>query len=99
MRIFLNTRYQVISLDAKTGKLLNSFGDNGVVDLSQGLVWQINKMHYTETSPAVVYRDLVFVCTGVSVRLMYKIGPPGDVRAFDARTCKRVWTFLTIPQA
>src|SRR5260370_4735036 len=30
---------------------------------------------------------------------MYKNDPPGDVRAFDARTGKRVWTFHTIPQA
>jgi quinoprotein glucose dehydrogenase len=99
MRIFLNTRYRLISLDTKTGKPVSSFGDNGVVDLSQGLVWQINKMHYTETSPVVVYKDLVIVGNGVGDRLMYKNDPPGDVRAFDARTGKRVWTFHTIPQA
>jgi len=99
MRIFLNTRYRLISLDAKSGKPVNTFGDNGIVDLSQGLVWQINKMHYTETSPAVVYKDLVIVGNGVGDRLMYKNDPPGDVRAFDARTGKRVWTFHTIPQA
>jgi quinoprotein glucose dehydrogenase len=98
MRIFLNTRYRLISLDAKTGKPVSSFGDNGVVDLSQGLVWQINKMHYTETSPVVIYKDLVIVGNGVGDRLMYKNDPPGDVRAFDARTGKRVWTFHTIPQ-
>jgi quinoprotein glucose dehydrogenase len=99
LRIFLNTRYRLISLDAKTGKPDNSFGDNGVVDLSQGLVWQINKMHYTETSPPVVYKNLVIVGNGVGDRLMYKNDPPGDVRAFDARTGKRAWTFHTIPQA
>jgi quinoprotein glucose dehydrogenase len=99
MRIFLNTRYRLIALDARTGKPVNSFGDNGIVDLSQGLVWQINKLHYTETSPPVVYKDLVIVGNGVGDRLMYKNDPPGDVRAFDARTGKRVWTFHTIPQA
>jgi quinoprotein glucose dehydrogenase len=98
-RIFLNTRYRLISLDAKTGKPDNAFGDNGVVDLSQGLVWPINKMHYTETSPPVVYKNLVIVGNGVGDRLMYKNDPPGDVRAFDVKTGKRVWTFHTIPQA
>jgi quinoprotein glucose dehydrogenase len=98
-RIFLNTRYRLISLDAKTGKPVNTFGDNGVVDLSQGLVWPINKMHYTETSPPVVYKDLVIVGNGVGDRLSYKNDPPGDVRAFDARSGKRVWSFHTIPQA
>ena len=98
-RIYLNTRYRLISIDAKSGKPVATFGDNGVVDLSQGLVWQINKMHYTETSPPVVYKDLVIVGNGVGDRLVYKNDPPGDVRAFDARTGKRVWSFHTIPQA
>jgi quinoprotein glucose dehydrogenase len=97
-RIFLNTRYRLISLDAKTGLPVASFGDNGVADLSQGLVWQINKMHYSETSPPVVYKDLVIVGNGVGDRLTYKNDPPGDVRAFDARTGKQVWNFHTIPQ-
>ncbi len=35
---------------------------------------------------------------GVGDRLTYKNDPPGDVRAFDARTGKQVWTFHTIPQ-
>ena len=78
---------------------MNSFGDNGSVDLSQGLVWPINKMHYTETSPPVVYKNLVIVGNGVGDRLIYKNDPPGDVRAFDVRTGKRVWSFHTIPQA
>ena len=56
-------------------------------------------MHYTETSPPVVYKDLVIVGNGVGDRLVYKNDPPGDVRAFDARTGKRVWSFHTIPQA
>lgn len=97
-RIFLNTRYRLLSLDAKTGKLDPSFGDNGIVDLSQGLVWQINKLHYSETSPPVVYKNLVILGNGVGDRLVYKNDPPGDVRAFDAHTGKRVWTFHTIPQ-
>jgi len=75
-RIYLNTRYRLISLDAKTGQPVNTFGDNGVVDLSQGLVWPINKMHYTETSPPVIYKDLVIVGNGVGDRLTYKNDPP-----------------------
>ena len=98
LRLFLNTRYRLICLDAETGKPVPSFGDNGVVDLSTGLVWSINKLHYTNTSPPVVYRDLVIVGNGVGDRLAYRNDPPGDVRAFDARTGKQVWTFHTIPQ-
>jgi quinoprotein glucose dehydrogenase len=97
-RVFLNTRYRLISLDAKTGQPVKSFGDNGVVDLSQGLVWQINKMHYSETSPPVVYKDLVIIGNGVGDRLTYKNDPPGDVRAFNVHTGKQLWSFHTIPQ-
>lgn len=98
LRIFLNARYTLIQLDAKTGTPVTSFGKNGTVDLSEGLVWAINKKHYTNTSPPIVYKDLVVVGNGVGDRLTYKNDPPGDVRAFHARTGKLVWKFNTIPQ-
>jgi quinoprotein glucose dehydrogenase len=99
LRLFLNTRYRLICLDAETGKPVTSFGEKGVVDLSKGLLWDINKLHYTNTSPPVVYRDLVILGNGVGDRLAYTKDPPGDVRAFDARSGKQVWSFHTIPQA
>ncbi len=98
LRIFINSRYRLICLDAATGTVVPSFGDGGVVDLSRGLIWAINKKHYTNTSPPVVYKDLVILGNGVGDRLAYRNDPPGDVRAFDARTGKQVWTFHTIPQ-
>lgn len=99
LRIFLNTRYRLICLDARTGKVITSFGDNGVVDLSKGLIWPIKKLDYTQTSPPVVYKDLVILGSCVGDRLVYHRDPPGDVRAFDARTGRQVWSFHTIPQA
>jgi len=98
LRIFINSRYHLICLDAATGRLVDSFGDHGMFDLSKGLVWEINKKHYTNTSPPVVYKDLVILGNGVGDRLSYRNDPPGDVRAFDAHTGRMVWTFHTIPQ-
>jgi quinoprotein glucose dehydrogenase len=98
LRLFLNTRYRLICLDAESGKPITSFGVNGAVDLSQGLLWPINKLHYTNTSPPVIYKDLVILGNGVGDRLTYRNDPPGDVRAFDARTGRQVWSFHTIPQ-
>ena len=98
LRIFLNARYRLIQLDAKTGTPVSTFGTNGIVDLSEGLVWAINKKHYTNTSPPVIYKDLIIVGNGVGDRLTYKNDPPGDVRAFHARTGKLAWKFNTIPQ-
>ncbi|MEP7118478.1 MAG: PQQ-binding-like beta-propeller repeat protein, partial [Acidobacteriota bacterium] len=98
LRIFLNTRHRLIALDAVSGAPITSFGTGGEIDLSEGLLWPINKKHYANTSPPVVYRDLVILGSGVGDRLTYKNDPPGDVRAFDARTGKMAWTFHTIPQ-
>ena len=98
LRIFINSRYHLICLDAKTGQPVETFGTHGSIDLGEGLLWAINKKHYANTSPPVVYKDLVIVGSGVGDRLMYRNDPPGDVRAFNARTGKMAWTFHTIPQ-
>lgn len=98
LRIFMNSRYHLICLDAKTGQLVTSFGDRGAVDVGEGLIWAIEKEHYANTSPPVVFKDLVILGSGVGDRLSYKRDPPGDVRAFSARTGKQVWSFHTIPQ-
>jgi quinoprotein glucose dehydrogenase len=97
-RIFLNSRWRLIALDAKTGEPIASFGDKGIVDLTRGLRREVNRKHYTNTSPPIVYRNLVIVGNGVGDRLAYKNDPPGDVRAFDARTGKQVWRFNTVPE-
>jgi quinoprotein glucose dehydrogenase len=98
LRIFMNSRHRLIALDAKTGEPVSSFGTNGVVDLTQGLRRVVNRQHYTNTSPPVVYRNLVILGNGVGDRLSYRGDPPGDVRAFDARTGKQVWRFNTVPE-
>ncbi|MEO7510732.1 MAG: PQQ-binding-like beta-propeller repeat protein, partial [Gemmatimonadaceae bacterium] len=96
-RIFINARWRLIALDAATGKPIPSFGENGEIDLVKDLRRPVNKLHYTNTSPPMVYGDLVIVGNGVGDRLRYRNGPPGDVQAFDVRTGKRVWSFHTIP--
>lgn len=96
-RVFINSRWRLIALDAATGKPVSSFGRNGEVDVTAGLDWPVNPLHYTNTSPPVVWGDLVILGNGVGDRLMYRRDPPGDVQAFDARTGKRVWRFRTVP--
>ncbi|MDQ6887994.1 MAG: pyrroloquinoline quinone-dependent dehydrogenase [Gemmatimonadota bacterium] len=97
-RIFMNSRWRLIALDAATGTPIRSFGDTGVVDLTAKLRYPVNKLHYTNTSPPVVWGDLVIVGNGVGDRLVYRNDPPGDVQAFDVRTGERVWSFNPIPQ-
>ncbi len=97
-RILMNSRARLIQLDSETGKPVQGFGDNGVVNLLQGLAWPVDPKQYTNTSPTVVYKDLIIVGNGVADRIAYKKDPPGDVRAFHARTGKLVWTFHTVPR-
>jgi quinoprotein glucose dehydrogenase len=98
-RVLINARWRLIALDAGTGKPIPTFGDGGEIDLVRGLRRPVNRLHYTNTSPPVVWRDLVIVGNGVGDRLRYRNDPPGDVQAFDVRTGKRVWSFHTIPDS
>ena len=98
LRIFLPSRHLMYCLDAKTGALVPSFGDNGVIDLSQDLLWPIDPSHFEVNAAPVIYKDLVIVGSSLGDRLIYRKMPPGDVRAYDARTGKLVWTFHPIPQ-
>jgi quinoprotein glucose dehydrogenase len=98
-RIFLNSRWRLIALDAKAGTTIGTFGNNGEVDLTASLRRPVNKLHYTNTSPPVVWRDLIIVGNGVGDRLTYPNDPPGDVQAYDARTGKLVWRFNTVPDS
>jgi quinoprotein glucose dehydrogenase len=96
-RILLNSRWRLFALDASTGRPISSFGTNGEVDLTAGLSRPVNRRHYTNTSPPVVWGDLVILGNGVGDRLMYRGDPPGDVQAIDVRTGRRAWTFNPVP--
>ncbi|MDX1389559.1 MAG: PQQ-binding-like beta-propeller repeat protein, partial [Acidobacteriota bacterium] len=98
VRVFINTRWRLIALDGRTGEPVGSFGHRGEVDLTEGLIWEVNKLHYTNTSPPMVYDNLVIVGSGMPDNRIYRKNPPGDVQAFDVRTGERVWSFHTIPQ-
>jgi quinoprotein glucose dehydrogenase len=100
LRIFLNSRARLFSLDARTGKPIGSFGSQGSVSLTDGFPRDItDPRHVTQGSPPVVYKDLVIVGHAVPDRYQLRNDPPGIVQAFDARTGKRVWVFSLVPQS
>jgi len=98
LRLFLNSRHRLFALDARTGKPVASFGNNGQVSLTDGLARVSDIRHATQSSPPVVYGDLVIVGSQVPDRVQLP-DPMGYVQAFNARTGKRVWTFATIPMS
>jgi quinoprotein glucose dehydrogenase len=101
----------LLALDAKSGKPIASFGQNGKTDLHTAIrradrallrlaerrMWS-NEQHYlSPNSPPVVVRDTVIVGAAMSDRPRFKDWPPGDVQAFDVRTGQLKWVFHTVP--
>lgn len=94
-RLFVGVMHFLYALDAATGKPISSFGDSGRIDLRENLGREPASAQSIDlTSPAVVYKDLVIVGGREPESLP---APPGDIRAFDARTGKLRWAFHTIP--
>jgi quinoprotein glucose dehydrogenase len=95
--LFLNSRHRLFSLDARTGEPVHTFGNNGAVPLND-LPRISDIKHASQSSPPVVYKDLVIVGSQIPDRVQTP-DPMGYVQAFNARTGKRVWTFSVIPQS
>jgi len=84
-------------LDAKTGKSITSFGINGAVDLRVGIDGRDPESigSIQSQTPNEVFENLVILGSAPGEGYM---SPPGDIRAYDVRTGKLVWTFHTVPR-
>jgi len=102
--LYTTPGYRLIALDAKTGERIRTFGKNGEVDLKESMDTPIlpdlttGEIGY-QGAP-VVARDVIII--GAAFR---EGGSPksyrnnkGDIRGFDVRTGKRLWSFHTIPR-
>lgn len=82
-------------VDAATGKIIPSFGNNGMIDLHDGLdVENAHDLHISNTSPGIIFEDLIIVGSRLSESAE---SLPGHIRAFDVHTGERRWIFHTIP--
>ena len=93
-RLFAGVMNFLYCLDPKTGKPIASFGESGRIDLRKELRGDFEKQSIVLTTPGIIYKDLIIV-GGRNPET--HPAPPGDVRAFDVRTGKLVWSFHTIP--
>jgi len=98
-RILYSTGSFLYAVNAKTGQLISTFGDNGKTDLHEGLVGdfghEVKDLNVTATSPGVIYKNTVIMGSTVSEG---GDSAPGYIRAFDVITGKLKWVFHTIPQ-
>ena len=100
--LLISPGYQLVALEARTGRPIPTFGRDGVVDLTEGLDRPVVEPgRIGASSPAIVVRDTVVVGAALAAGTapVSKANVPGYVRGFDVRTGKKRWTFRTIPRA
>ena len=100
--VYITPGYQLVEVDAATGRPVETFGEHGVVDLwktlDQGDDWDTSQIG--THSPPTIVRNVVIVGAAHT-----PIAPPnqarnviGYIRGFDVVTGKLLWTFHTIPR-
>ena len=93
-RIFYTAGPFLNAINAKTGKLITSFGNGGKIDLHDSLGAAFKDLFVTCTSAPLIYKDVLITGTRVSEAMD---AAPGHIRGYDVRTGKMKWIFHTIP--
>lgn len=89
----------IYAVNALTGKSVATFGNNGRVDLHEGLGTNlghdVSVLSVSATTPGAVYKNTLIMGSSVSEA---GDAAPGHIRAFDVVSGKLKWVFHTIPQ-
>ena len=101
--LYVTPGYQLIALDAQTGRRISSFGTDGIVDLKEGMDQELDPI----TGEVGLHAAPVVVDGVILIGSAHLPGgapetkekPKGYVRGLDARTGERLWIFHTIPQS
>jgi quinoprotein glucose dehydrogenase len=104
--VYVTTGYRLVELNAHTGAIITSFGQNGMVDLKVGMVTGAGQQIDLETGEAGLHSTPLIVKDVAIVGSSFKEGmtpvthnnTKGLVRAFDVKSGKLLWTFNTIPR-
>jgi len=98
-RILYTVGSGLYAVNAETGQIITSFGQQGRVDIHEGLSTNmdhdVNVLSVNATSPGIVYKNTFILGSAVSES---GDAAPGHIRAFDVLTGKLKWVFHTIPQ-
>jgi quinoprotein glucose dehydrogenase len=94
-RIYYTAGSYLYSIHAETGQLVTTFGQNGKIDLHDGLGRAVKDLFVTATSPPILYKEVMIMGSRVDEGAH---AAPGHIRAYDIRTGKQLWIFHTIPQ-
>jgi quinoprotein glucose dehydrogenase len=106
-RIFALDGSDLVALNAKTGERYPGFGADGRVDLKVYADPRPNSPvgSFSWSSFPVVVGDIIVIAgvplidkKKVPAGITPALDAPGDIRGYDARTGKLVWTFHVIPR-
>lgn len=96
-RVFTGNGHFLLAIDITTGKPAPGFGNEGRVDLKKGVLGDLKDGRYTLQSPPAVFGDVVITGSSNGEGASGP-GAYGDIRGWDARTGKLLWTFHTVPR-
>ncbi|HCQ99810.1 MAG TPA: quinoprotein glucose dehydrogenase, partial [Acidobacteria bacterium] len=98
--VYITPGYNLISLDARTGRPDPRFGLEGVVDLFDGLDRPRPRPGAIgSTSPPIIVKDVIVVGSAQPAFAPSRENIAGFVRGYDVKTGERRWIFHTIPVA
>ena len=93
-RLFYTAGSFLYAVNALSGQPVTSFGENGKIDLHNGLGRDVSNLMITSTSPPVIYDDVLITGSRVDEGAA---AAPGHIRGYDVRTGKQRWIFHTVP--
>ena len=93
-RLFFINNGFLTAIDARTGKTVDSFGDNGRTDLRNGLDRDPGRALQT-SNPGRIFENLIVMPLPAG-NATYD-STPADIHAYDVVTGKLVWIFHVIP--
>lgn len=100
--VLVTPGFQLVSLDAKTGRPVQGFGQGGIIDLFKQLDNDSNldpTGRIGNSSPPVISNDVIVVGPALTPGGRVNIANvKADIMGFDVRTGRKLWTFHTIPR-
>jgi glucose dehydrogenase/type 1 glutamine amidotransferase len=96
-RLFSGAGDKMVAVDAESGKLSTTFGDGGYVDLKASVRGDVDG-GFGLVSPPILYKNIV-ITGGNNGEQSPSLGLYGDIRGWDARSGRLLWSFHTVPRA
>jgi len=96
-RLFTGAGDRLLAIDAERGAPANGFGDGGFADLKASVRGDVDG-GFSLASPPAIYKNII-ITGGNNGEQSPSSGLYGDIRGWDARSGRLLWSFHTVPRA